>query len=258
MIRRPVPRPARQVRSTGRNGTAHPRSSRARRRRGALGASAATPARRARAIRRAVHPRRRARAGAQLRAQGACSLSAERLRIPRLRPDRARRGHRRLRSQCRRVSHQAGSASRRHRHARRARDHRRRGELLHASALLQARCDPELLRHRPDGGLRPRGARLAQPFRLFRIGAAVRPLRLPHRMHRAGRQRAGLDPADAGRTHAAARALPGGAGCGRRLPQLRRPAGAAIDSCFAAGRGGARSLDLRHARPGARVRTTWR
>ena len=54
---------------------------------------------------------------------------------------------------------------------------------------------------------RPRGARLGQSSQLLRSGAAVRPLRLPHRMHRADRRHAGADAADADRTAGAGRAL---------------------------------------------------
>ena len=56
---------------------------------------------------------------------------------------------------------------------------------------------------------------------------------------------------DAGRAHAAAGALPGGGGVGRRR-HVRRPAWAQHDQYAAAGRGRGASSDLRHAERGAR------
>ena len=94
---------------------------------------------------------------------------------------------------------------------------------------------------------RTRRARLRQRLELLRSRAAVRPLRLPHRMHRAGRRAQllmRLTPAE--RLKPVARLQRRGY-LRQRRRHFRRPARLPDDQCAAAGRGRRASSDFRDA-----------
>ena len=165
-------------------------------------------ARRARRICRAIHPGRRARARSRLRAHGAASAFCRTAAAT-----RAAISSPATRTRSSAISTPANSRPRPPRNPTSSSCSACWKPIVDVESffthlrfckrdVILSYCATDL-----DRQMRPRRARLCQQFQLLRSGAAVRPLRLPHRMHRADRRRADADAADADRA-AACRSTP--------------------------------------------------